>query len=194
MAHVLVVYATVEGQTRKIAERIGAYAREAGHKPLLMDAASRGAKGMLLPHPDAVFVAASVHFGKHAPAAAEFVRRHRELLESVPSAFLSVSLSAAQGDDEKHRADAASYLAGFLGETGWHPALSATVAGALAYTRYGFFRKLMVKVIARRGGLPTDASRDHEFTDWEALRQSVAEVLQRVDTDRPWSAGTPRTP
>jgi menaquinone-dependent protoporphyrinogen oxidase len=55
------------------------------------------------------------------------------------------------------------------------------VAGALAYSKYNFFIKLVMKAIARKAGGPTDTSRDYEFTDWPALDRFV---LERVDVSR----------
>ena len=40
------------------------------------------------------------------------------------------------------------------------------MAGALAYTRYGFLTRFFMRRIAKKEGGPTDTSRDHELTDW----------------------------
>ena len=47
-----------------------------------------------------VIVGASIHMGKHDKHVVEFVRKNREMLERLPSAFFSVSL-AAHGDTEE---------------------------------------------------------------------------------------------
>jgi menaquinone-dependent protoporphyrinogen oxidase len=49
------------------------------------------------------------------------------------------------------------------------------VAGALAYSKYSFFVKLVMKTIAWKAGGPTDTSRDYEFTDWATLDRFVLE-------------------
>jgi menaquinone-dependent protoporphyrinogen oxidase len=43
------------------------------------------------------------------------------------------------------------------------------VAGALVYTKYDYFKRLVMKLIADRRGGDTDTSKDHEYTDWAAL-------------------------
>jgi menaquinone-dependent protoporphyrinogen oxidase len=65
----------------------------------------------------------------------------------------------------------------FVQETGWRPPYVLPVAGALAYSKYNFFIKLIMKTISRMAGGPTDTSRDYEFTDWVALDRFV---LDRV--------------
>lgn len=39
---------------------------------------------------------------------------------------------------------------------------------------------LIMKVIAKRRGGETDTSRDHEYTDWEALARFVESVLAAI--------------
>ena len=60
-------------------------------------------------------------------------------------------------------------------ETGWRPARVLPVAGALAYSRYNFLIRFVMKRIARKAGAPTDTSRDYEFTNWPALDTFIRE-------------------
>jgi len=55
------------------------------------------------------------------------------------------------------------------------------VAGALKYTQYDFFTRLLMKRIAKKEGRTTDTSRDYEYTDWNAVRQFVKEFVVRVN-------------
>lgn len=177
MANVLIVYGTTEGQTRKIAGRLAELAREYGHAATLADAASdtRIPRGRY----DAVIVAASVHRLRHQASVARFVRGSLSWLAHVPTAFFSVSLSAA-GKEERQREGARRCADAFLRETGWDPGMVRLVAGALAYTRYGFLTRWLMKWIAWREGGDTDTSRDHEYTDWEQLRRDVELFLTRA--------------
>lgn len=177
MANILIVYGSTEGQTRKVVDFIASLLRDAGHTTLTADAEAVRT-GPLLPEPDAVIVAASVHQGKHQDAVLQFVLAHAELLDSVPSAFLSVSLSAR---DEARRPEASGYVRAFLDETGWKPVLVDFVAGAIRYTSYGFAKKLVIRHIAKKAGLPTDTSRDYEYTDWEEVRRFTSEFSHKIE-------------
>lgn len=164
MARLLIVYATTERQTRKVAEWLGQQARERGHEVVVHDAATPGPA----PDPaafDAAIVAASVHVGHHQTAAAHYVRQHRSALEARPSAFLSVSLSAA--GDEDDRQDARECAGQFLAHAGWRPQQVELVSGAFRFTQYDFFRRWIMRRIAREKGEPTEG--DKEYTDWAAL-------------------------
>jgi menaquinone-dependent protoporphyrinogen oxidase len=172
MPTILIVYGSTEGQTRKIAGFMADEARQSGFD-VLVSSIEDVPHDFVNPPPDAVIVAASVHVGKHTPAPAQFVGEHGDLLEDVPTAFLSVSLSAV-GDKQT---DADGYLTAFLEETGWQPALRGITGGALRYSQYGFLKRQLMKSIARASGLPTDTTYDYEYTDWEMVRGFTHELL-----------------
>lgn len=176
MAHILILYGTTEGQTRRIAgvmsDRIG----RRGHSVELVSSMTSVAPGSLDAF-DGVIVGASVHGGRHQDAVVQFVKENRDELRRCPSAFYSVSLAVL---DEDHRDEADSYVTAFLDETGWSPDRVATFAGALRYTKYGFLKRFIMKQISKRSGRPTDTTRDFEFTDWTLVNAFVDEFMQQV--------------
>jgi menaquinone-dependent protoporphyrinogen oxidase len=179
MTTILIAYATSEGQTRKIAEWLHERFRMAGHRVQTVDVAAAEQSRELGPV-DAAVVAGSVHVGQHAPELVRFARERRVLLESVPNALLSVSLAAA---DPAKRADVDTYLKGFFDTAVWVPKAVVPVAGALRYSQYGFFKRLLVRWKAGQAGLPTDTSQDHELTDWSALGRFADAFLASIHAD-----------
>ena len=180
-----VFFATREGQTRKIADRIAADFRAHELAVDLHDV--KGLHSPLdWPHYEVACVAASVHGGHHEPEMIDFVRRHREQLERLAAVFVSVTLSEAGAEDpgatparrQQFAADAQRMIDVFVAETGWRPRRSLPVAGALAYSRYNFVIRFVMKRIARKQGAPTDTARDYEFTNWPALDRFIDEVVQ----------------
>jgi len=167
-----VPYGTTEGQTAKVAEYIADVIQHHGHEAEAVD--MKRAKNDVLDGCDGVIVGASIHMGKHARFAADFVRKHRTRLEQLPSAFFSVSL-AAYGEPE----EAEGYVEEFEKETGWRPALIALFGGALLYTQYGFVKRHMMKRIARDkpGELGLDTARDYVYTEWDGVRQFAEDFL-----------------
>lgn len=187
MRPVAVFYATREGHTRRIAEHVAATLRQRGLDAVVGDVRSRQAA--LPPGPYAgVVVAASVHAGRHEPEMVRFVKEHRAEIESVPNAFISVTLSEAGAErSDATPAEHAKFVSGvqevinrFLDETGWRPKHVKPVAGALLYTQYNFLIRFVMKRIARAEGGSTDTSRDHEYTDWAALDRFVAELADEI--------------
>lgn len=184
MAHVLVLYGTTEGQTRKIAAFIADALRDRGHSAERVDSTT-----FTGPLPtsafDGVIVGASVHGGHHQDSVVRVVRENRAALTRLPTAFYSVSLAVL---DEPHHEEAWAYVSRFLDETGWTPDLTETFAGALRYTKYGFVKRFIMKQISTRQGRPADTSRDFEFTDWARVDGFVDRFLRHIETS------TRRTP
>src|SRR5215212_2059607 len=93
MANIVVLYATVEGQTACIAEHIAERLRALRHV-VTVEEVREGGRLPDLGASDAVIVGASVHYGHHPAHLRNALRRQREALQARPSAFFSVSLSA----------------------------------------------------------------------------------------------------
>jgi menaquinone-dependent protoporphyrinogen oxidase len=179
-----VFYATREGHTHKIAERVAEDLRKRGFEAEVKDL--RGEAAIDLKNFSSAILAASVHIGRHEPEMLEFVKQHRTELEAMPAAFLSVTLSEAGAEranatPEEHArfvADVQGMLDRFFKDTGWHPQRVKPVAGALLYTKYNFLIRFVMRRIARKAGAATDTSRDYEYTDWVALDHFVEELVE----------------
>lgn len=179
-----VFYATREGHTRKVADRIAEDLRRHGIDTDVMNV--RDIEQVSWGLYSAACVAASVHLGKHEPEMVAFVKRYRTQLSRLGAAFVSVTLSEAGAEDpnrleaDRRRAadDVKRMIDLFLKDTGWRPERTLPVAGSLAYTKYNIFVRLLMKRIARKEGAPTDTSRDHELTNWPALDRFVDELVQ----------------
>jgi len=174
-----VFYATSDGQTRRIAERLVATFREKGFVSRAFDVASSDADCIEWGSVRAAVVGASLHGSRHQRAAAAFVREHAADLNARPSAFFSVSLAAASPTPAE-REEAARLASDFPTEAEWHPQKIVCVAGRLAYTQYGFLTRFLMKRIAQRRGAPTDTSRDYEFTNWDDVACLADGIVRKV--------------
>ncbi|QKV18210.1 flavodoxin domain-containing protein [Oricola thermophila] len=175
---ILVLYATVEGHTRKIVGHLTSTLEKAGHDVRLIDSTGDDTVPAADEF-DAVIAAAPVHVGSFPAPLRRFVKANAETLMARPGAFISVSLSAASADKGEVQ-EIADCVEEFSKETGWWPISIHHAAGALKYTEYDFFRRWMLKRIAGKEGGPTDTSRDHEFTDWNALDAFVKEFVEQA--------------
>jgi menaquinone-dependent protoporphyrinogen oxidase len=174
---ILVLFASTDGQTARIAERIGTVAARSGYGVTLRSAEAIEALWEIDTH-DAVMVGGGVRYGKHPEALVDRVQAAREQIAARPNAFFSVSLSA--GGPGAKPAEAARFVNEFCAKTRWEPQQCATFAGALRYSRYNFFLRLMMRFIVGRAGGDTDMSRDYDYTDWEAVDRFAARFLERL--------------
>jgi menaquinone-dependent protoporphyrinogen oxidase len=174
---ILILYGTTEGHTRHLSDVVAAGLRADGHDVIVMEAADNAP----LPAPqtfDAAFLAASLHVGRYQGALVEFARTHHEALNAMPTAFISVSLSAA-GENPDDWEGLEQCVARLLNETGWTPRAIHHAAGAIRYSHYDFFKRLALKFIAARRGQHTVTSRDYDLTDYAALKMFALEFVSR---------------
>lgn len=180
MCEVPVFYVTTDGQTGRIAEYLAGILRERGLDSRAIDLGALPPPRIDWKQVRGAIVGASLHAGRHQDVATAFVRVHRDDLNARASAFFSVSLSAASRNAAE-RIAAERLARGFAREAGWEPQIIACIAGRLAYTRYGWLKRLVMKRVARKEGGPTDTSRDHELTDWPMVKQlanAMADTMQ----------------
>ncbi len=177
MSRILVLYGTTDGHTRKVAQALGVTLGADGSRVDVINAAVAGSD--LRPEDyDAVLVAASVHMRGYQREVKQWVRAHSVALNRMPTAFVSVCLGILEEDPGTHR-DVHRIMHRFLNRSGWYPAATEIVAGALPYTRYGWFKKLIMRRIAAKAGADTDTSRDYEYTDWPALDRFAKDFVRR---------------
>jgi len=185
-ARVGVFFATREGHTQRIAERIAADLRALGFDADLLPV--RRAPPFSLGNYSAAVLAASVHAGSHEKEMVQFVKDHRSELEGITTAFLSVTLSEAGAEmrdktpveHAQFVADVDGMLGKFFNETRWFPTLSKPVAGALLYSHYNFLVRLMMRQIAKKAGAATDTSHDYVYTDWVGLDKFVDDLAKEI--------------
>ena len=164
---ILVLYATMEGQTAKIAERIAEVLRNKGHQVTTQSAEHLPARFNIDAF-EAAVIGGSIHMGRYPGYLKKFTSQHYNWLNDVPSAFFTVCMGI-NSREEKSQKEASAYGERFIKETKWQPALTATFAGAVKYTQYNFITRFIMKMISRHEGGSTDTSQDHEYTDWEAV-------------------------
>lgn len=172
MSSALVFYATREGQTAKVAERIGEHLEAAGLPVVVVNAAESAAvRDLDLDTFDLLVFGASMHAGGLESELVEFINGNATRISGKQRSFFLVLLSAAAEDANVRSAwlsDAAEKVTAQLqvdfGDI-------EMIAGALAYSKYALPVKWVMKRIAKQAGQATDTSQDHEYTDWKQVER-----------------------
>lgn len=163
---ILIVYATTEGQTRRIARFALQRLADRGHAAELLHVVD--AQDLDWSRIDAAVLAGSVHMGRVQDELAAFAATRAADLNARPGLFLQVSLAAA-GTDAEELADLDRIAKDFCDTAGWRPDRIVQVAGAFRFTQYDFFRRWAMRHIAAQKGETVDPGKDREYTDWDAL-------------------------
>ncbi len=169
--HFVLLYASIEGQTRKIVRHIEDHLKERHHSTIVMDTTDDEAE-LDLTDVDGVVACAPVHAGAFPNSLVRALSREHTALMAFPGAFVSVSLAVASKD--KSEVDEIEKIVHDLSETtGWWPVMKHHAAGALKYLEYDYFKRWIMKRIAKKSAGPIDTSQDYEFTDWDALDRFI---------------------
>lgn len=175
----LLFYATRDGQTRRIAERIAERLAETGRPAMPCDLAA----GL----PDAaeltgvVVVVAAVRYGRHLPQAERLFPLLQQAAPRIRLVLLSVNLTARKPG--KDTAAGNRYLRTTIARHRLRPALAAALPGRLDYPRYNWRDRLIIRCIMKLTGGPTDPAACVEFTDWPAVNALAARIADlRADT------------
>lgn len=173
MAGTLIIYATTDGHTRKICERLKAKAEAAGGHVALVPIEEVGARD--LDAFDKIVIGASIRYGKHSRRVHEFVDANARALDAKPNAFFSVNIVARK--PQKNQPDTNPYLQKFLKRIRWRPKDTDVFAGKLDYPSYRFADRLMIRLIMLITGGPTDPRTVVEFTDWQRVDAFARRVI-----------------
>jgi menaquinone-dependent protoporphyrinogen oxidase len=163
MQSILIVYATSDGHTRKICERMQQRLQTSGTQVTLSEI---GKIGLIDPtRYDRFAIGGSVRYGKHDPRLLDFMLHHEKLLRERYCAFFSVNLIARRA--EKRTIEGNVYVRKFLEVLPYRPDRIEIMAGMLDYPSYGFLDRLMIRLIMKMTGGPTDPKVVVDYTDWD---------------------------
>ncbi len=180
MKHVAIVVTSHYGQTVKIAECLRSVLEEFDQYVRLFVVQNESDLNLVrLEHFDAVIVGAPVYVGKFPLLLTDWAKSHREIICNMPSAFFSVSLNAADKRPEARKEDS-RLISEFVLLTGIKPFQTASMIGAVHYRKYGLVKRWLLKHVFRIAGCPTDTARNHELTDWSAVKDFAMNFANAV--------------
>jgi len=167
MNKVLIVCSSTDGQTLRICERLRDIVAAGGAEVTLVpvEQADR--------HPldgfQLLVLGARIRYGRTHARVFDYVDRHAEALNTMPSAYFSVNLVARKATAD--RPETNPYVRQFLRRARWRPRLADVFAGRLDYPRYGWLDRQIIRFIMWLTGGPTQRDAVVEFTDWQRVDQ-----------------------
>lgn len=165
MTSILVLYRSRGGHTARIARRLCDAIVEAGGSAEMMDMIEAIHEGVDLERPDILAIGAPVYYGGYDDEVFEFVRTHREKLESKPHSFFNVSVTART--PEKATVEGNRYMQKFLELSPWQPRDLKVLAGKVDYPSWGPLDTIAIQMIMKFTGGPTDRNAVIDYTDWD---------------------------
>lgn len=164
MAQILIIYSSTDGHTLNICHRLQQILEPAHHVTLvsLEEAAPNNLRAC-----DKIIIGASIRYGKHSEQLIHFINRNVLALSRKPGALFSVNLVARKPG--KNQPETNPYMRRLLKQIAWRPRELAVFAGKIDYPSYGFFDRLIIRLIMWITRGPTDPKAVVEYTDWQQV-------------------------
>ena len=174
---VLVAYATLEGQTEKVARFIGDEVQRSGYDVDVVEI-SQEVGSVPLDDVGLVVLAAPVHERRHPKAFEAFVSGQRDVLEKLKTLMVSVSLRAAF---EEGLEEAQDYVDEFKLRTRFSPDQEVLVAGAVRAASYDYYQTEIMRHVLLHDQQYDVTDGEREFTDWSKLSGAINQFLVHMD-------------
>lgn len=159
-----ILYASVDGQTQKICERLKEVLIRNQHSVFMSPISDFDGDVSSF---EKLIIGSSIRYGKHHPEVINFIGKRKNEIEKTKNAFFSVNLVARKIN--KNSPQNNPYLIKFLKRTQWTPDETEVFAGRIDYKRYSFFDSLMIRIIMLLTKGPIGAYADIEYTDWHKV-------------------------
>lgn len=168
----LILFSSRDGQVHKIATHIAGVLTERQNEVELIDL--HGVNSIDLSRYQWIIIGASIRYGHFHKSLNRFIKRYYQTLNTMSGAFYSVNLTARKADKRTPQTNV--YTRKFLAQSLWQPDRSVVFAGAVRYSQYLWYQRLMVRLIMTITGGETDISKDVEYTDWQQVTDFANEI------------------
>ncbi|KAL1914495.1 uncharacterized protein VTP21DRAFT_8209 [Calcarisporiella thermophila] len=185
-----IVYATYEGHTRIIAERIANRIRDKlrNNSNWKIDVVNCNAIKEINKDTKAVILGSPIYFSKLNSSLVQFARRNANTLNNaqIRAMFVNGGSLAPSAADQKI---VDNMINNFVNETGYNNQFAGGFGGAYHYSTMIWWKKFAlsfamgsVKSIFEKAKLepPTNMNKDYDYTDWNAVQQWADEVVDRL--------------
>ena len=173
MKKALIIYSTIDGQTKHICTKLREYSKKKNSIDLF---SINEIEEIDLEGYEKIVLGASIRYGKHNQKVFDFVKNYKDILDKKETAFFTVNVVARK--KEKNTPETNPYMKKFLELSGWKPNKLGVFAGKIDYPTYGFFDKQIIRLIMFITKGPTDTSQTYEFTDWEKVREFSQQLFK----------------
>ena len=161
-----IIYATVDGQTLKICNKIKEELETTNNTVQLISIEDFDQD---LNQFDKLVIGSSIRYGVHHKKIIDFINSNKLVLESIKTAFISVNLVARKEEKNTHLTN--PYVIKFFKTINWNPSLIGVFAGKLDYKKYPFFDRIMIQFIMWITKGPTNTDAEIEYTNWDKVNE-----------------------
>ena len=174
-APVLFVFASRDGHTRKMAQRMADVLFSLDCESCVCDLATGTPDPQTVANASTIVLLAPVRYGYALPAMRKFIARHKNLIDNRRLALVNINLTARKPN--KNQPQTNPYMKKWMKKQKLKPDLAAVFAGCLDYPRYNPFDRFMIRFIMRITGGPCDGKCVVDYTDWDKVDAFAVSIV-----------------
>ncbi len=172
-------YATRDGQSRRISERIAERLSEQHIETLPKDLGVIQPSASILEKTDLVVMVAAIRYGKILPEARDFLAAYQKLATKPKLVFLVVNLTSRKPG--KETPEGSVYIRKAIKQYELAPVFARAIPGRLEYQRYSWRDRQLIRFIMLMTGGPTDPKTSIEYTPWDVVDDIAHTIAEHVD-------------
>ncbi len=172
-------YATRDGQSRRIAERIAERLAECEIDTLPKDLGVMQPPQATLESAGLVVMVAAIRYGKILPEARDFLAAYQKLQRKPKLVFLVVNLTSRKPG--KETPEGSVYIRKAIKQYELAPAYARAIPGRLDYKRYTWRDRQLIRFIMFLTGGPTDLKTSIEYTPWDVVDDIAHKIADLND-------------
>lgn len=174
---ILILHSSTEGHTVKICKQIALKIQNKYNNVEIcnMDMLEEANQNYIAKF-QLIIIGASVRYGDFNKKVYSFIKNNIILLSTRKTAFFGVNLVARK--EHKSTTEQNPYMKKFLKKSLWKPDHIEVFAGALDYSKYKRFDKLMILMIMFLTKGPTDTSKRYVFTKWNKVKSFSSKIAE----------------
>lgn len=175
----LIIYASEQGHTDRIARRISKCVSKFGFPSDLVNVVEQRAERIVFDAYDAIVIGSPVHNGHYDSCIRACIHRNRTILSEVPTAFFSVRLGIVEQDEDRGEDRG---LTEFLQKLRWEPSAKVSFAGALRYSPIMSLEQRLMCWVLKQPNSEAHRRSQQQQTNWDtvdAFATQFAAFVQR---------------
>lgn len=173
---IFLLYASHDGHTRKIVERLAPYLSERGQAVSTYNLAECEPPSFMVEDAAAVLLFSPIRYGYHLTPIDTYIKKHKQLIGNDKLGLISINLTARKA--EKNRPETNPYYKKWLKYHKVKPHVQAVFAGRLDYAQYKWWDKQLIRLIMSITGGPTALNTAIDYTNWAEVDVLAEQVIK----------------
>ncbi|QZT35780.1 hypothetical protein K5X82_10755 [Halosquirtibacter xylanolyticus] len=124
-----------------------------------------------------IFIVTPIKYGSYSRSMLQFLKQFSHISPTHHVSVISIDLVSRK--EGRNTLETNKQVKKMWDKIGWYPQSLTLIAGELNYNKYNFIEKRLMQMLMTIMKGPTSLTTSENYTDWEYLRRSVLNDLEK---------------